>query len=94
MTGIDEALRSGEAEAWSSVEVAPTEGTPDGRDKAAAAAAAAAADDDDDDVAAFDYLGYAQERALFFWGDVLQLGLVQRAELPAEVLRKVKIVPY
>lgn len=42
----------------------------------------------------FDYLAYAQERALFFWGDVLQLGLVKKEDLPAELLQKVKIVEY
>ena len=42
----------------------------------------------------FDYLGYAQERAMFFWGDVLQLGLVRREELPEGLLEKVKIVEY
>ena len=42
----------------------------------------------------FDYLGYAQERAMFFWGDVLQLGLVRREKLPEGLLEKVKIVEY
>lgn len=42
----------------------------------------------------FDYLGYAQERAMFFWGDVLQLGIVKREDLPRELLEKVKIVEY
>ena len=47
--------------------------------------------DDDEE---FDYLGYAQERAMFFWGDILQLGLVKKEELPEELLEKVKIVEY
>lgn len=42
----------------------------------------------------FDYLAYAQERAMFFWGDVLQLGIVKREDLPAGLLEKVKIVDY
>ncbi|KAK4696479.1 choline kinase, partial [Lecanoromycetidae sp. Uapishka_2] len=42
----------------------------------------------------FDYLGYAQERAMFFWGDVLQLGIVQREELPETLLKNVKVVQY
>lgn len=42
----------------------------------------------------FDYLGYAQERAMFFWGDVLQLGIVKREDLPKELLNKVKVVKY
>lgn len=40
----------------------------------------------------FDYLGYAQERARFFWGDVVSLGLVKREELPAELAKSLKIV--
>ncbi len=42
----------------------------------------------------FDYLGYAQHRALFFWADAMQLGLVKPEELPAELMEKVKVVPY
>ena len=42
----------------------------------------------------FDYLAYARERAMFFWGDVLQLGIVQREDLPVGLLRNVKTVKY
>lgn len=42
----------------------------------------------------FDYLAYAQDRAMFFWGDVISLGIVDKAELPEELLKKVKIVEY
>lgn len=42
----------------------------------------------------FDYLGYAQHRAMFFWGDALQLGIVKAEELPEELKAKVKTVPY
>lgn len=42
----------------------------------------------------FDYLGYAQHRAMFFWGDVLQLGLVKTEDLPEDVRAKMKTVPY
>lgn len=42
----------------------------------------------------FDYLAYAQERALFFWGDVLQLGIVRREDLPAALLDEVKVLEY
>jgi choline kinase len=48
------------------------------------------ADEEDE----FDYLGYAQERAMFFWGDVLGLGLMKKEQLPQELLSKVKIVDY
>lgn len=40
----------------------------------------------------FDYLGYAQHRAMFFWGDALRLGLVKADELPEELKGKVKMV--
>ncbi|KAF2497010.1 kinase-like protein [Lophium mytilinum] len=33
----------------------------------------------------FDYLAYAQDRAWFFWGDAVKLGLVKAEELPEEV---------
>ena len=49
---------------------------------------------EEEDEEDFDYLGYAQERTMFFWGDVLQLGLVKKEELPQELLDKVKIVEY
>ncbi|SMQ48083.1 unnamed protein product [Zymoseptoria tritici ST99CH_3D7] len=42
----------------------------------------------------FDYLGYAQHRAMFFWGDAVQLGLIGEEELPEEVRGKVKTVLY
>lgn len=42
----------------------------------------------------FDYLAYAQDRAMFFWGDCLQLGLVKEADLPEELLGKVKTLTY
>lgn len=42
----------------------------------------------------FDYLSYAHERAMLFWGDVLSLGIVRKEDLPMDLLRKVKIVEY
>jgi choline kinase len=42
----------------------------------------------------FDYLGYAQERARFFWGDVVSFGFVKKEELPAELAENLKIVEY
>ncbi|KAL8838992.1 MAG: hypothetical protein Q9170_001922 [Blastenia crenularia] len=42
----------------------------------------------------FDYLGYARERAMFFWGDVLQMGLVKKEDLPEELRERIKIVEY
>lgn len=49
---------------------------------------------EEDDDEGFDYLGYAQERAMFFWGDILQLGIMKKDELPPALLEKVKIVEY
>jgi choline kinase len=42
----------------------------------------------------FDYLGYAQERAMFLWGDAIKLGIITAEELPQEVRSRVKIVEY
>ncbi|KAL7900716.1 choline kinase [Trichoderma sp. SZMC 28014] len=42
----------------------------------------------------FDYLSYAQERAMFFWGDCVQLGLVKLEDLPEGLQAKVKLVKY
>ncbi|KAG6074833.1 hypothetical protein E4U15_005937 [Claviceps sp. LM218 group G6] len=40
----------------------------------------------------FDYLRYAQDRASFFWGDCVQLGLVKVEELPEKLRSRLKIV--
>jgi choline kinase len=40
----------------------------------------------------FDYLAYAQDRAIFFWGDMVALGLVKKEELPEELVRRLKVV--
>lgn len=53
---------------------------------------ASAEDDGGEDE--FDYLAYARERAMFFWGDALQMGLVEKEELPAELRERVKVVEY
>jgi choline kinase len=42
----------------------------------------------------FDYLAYAQERAMFFWGDCLQLGIVKEEDLPEKMNGMIKIVKY
>ncbi|KAI1501611.1 kinase-like domain-containing protein [Biscogniauxia marginata] len=42
----------------------------------------------------FDYLGYAQERAMFFWGDCVMLGLVKKEDLPEHMRDKIKLVDY
>ncbi|KAJ9155222.1 Choline kinase [Pleurostoma richardsiae] len=40
----------------------------------------------------FDYLQYAQQRALFFWGDCVKMGVVKREELPGDLVSRIKIV--
>ncbi|KAJ9616741.1 hypothetical protein H2200_000460 [Cladophialophora chaetospira] len=42
----------------------------------------------------FDYLAYAQERAMLFWGDCIQMGLVKEEDLPKDLRERVKVVPY
>lgn len=42
----------------------------------------------------FDYLAYARDRAMFFWGDCLQMGLVTEEQLGSELVGAVKTVPY
>lgn len=44
-------------------------------------------EEDDGD---FDYLAYAQDRVMFFWGDLLSLNLIKPEELPAPLLEHVK----
>lgn len=53
-------------------------------DSAAGSSGESAGADEDEE---FDYLSYAHERALFFWGDCVQMGLIKLEELP-EVLRE------
>lgn len=62
-------------------------------------AAAAAAEHDADlfksqDEEEFDYLSYANDRALFVWGDALRMGIVKAEELPEELRTRVKVVDY
>jgi choline kinase len=42
----------------------------------------------------FDYLAYAQDRAMFVWGDLVGLGLVKREELPEALVGRMKVVEY
>jgi choline kinase len=47
--------------------------------------------DDEDE---FDYLAYAQDRALFFWGDMVSIGIVKREELTENLVQRMKFVEY
>ncbi|KAI0602589.1 kinase-like domain-containing protein [Biscogniauxia sp. FL1348] len=51
-------------------------------------------EDEEEDPDAFDYLGYAQERALFFWGDCILLGLAKKEDFPESMRDKIKLVDY
>ena len=42
----------------------------------------------------FDYLAYAQDRALFFWGDCVLLGLTTVEELPEGLRGRIKLVKH
>lgn len=46
----------------------------------------------DDEEDHFDYLAYAQDRARFFWGDIVNMGLVKKEDLPEELANSLKIV--
>jgi choline kinase len=48
----------------------------------------------EDDEDGFDYLGYSRERAAFFWGDILSLGIMSEKELPEQVGKTARIVDY
>jgi choline kinase len=48
--------------------------------------------DDEEDL--FDYLAYAQDRAMFFWGDLVSMGFVEKDKLPERLVRNLKIVGY
>ncbi|KAL5117954.1 hypothetical protein ACEQ8H_004099 [Pleosporales sp. CAS-2024a] len=42
----------------------------------------------------FDYLAYAQDRALFLWGDAIRLGMIKAEDLPEDLRQRVKMVEY
>jgi choline kinase len=46
--------------------------------------------DIDEEEEAFDYLAYSQDRAMFFWSDLLALGLVNPDDLPAPMVEHIR----
>jgi choline kinase len=42
----------------------------------------------------FDYLAYAQDRAMFLWGDAIRMGIIKAEELPEDVRQRAKMVEY
>ncbi|KAL4893718.1 kinase-like domain-containing protein [Aspergillus ambiguus] len=55
-----------------------------------------AADVDVEESDEFDYLAYAQDRAMFFWADLLALNLIREDELPSSMVEHIKsrIIEY
>lgn len=47
-------------------------------------------DPDIDEEEVFDYLAYSQDRAMFFWSDLLALGLVNPDDLPAPMVEHIR----
>jgi choline kinase len=42
----------------------------------------------------FDYLSYANDRAMFVWGDAIRMGIVRQEELSEDLRERVKVVEY
>jgi choline kinase len=42
----------------------------------------------------FDYLSYAQDRTMFFWGDCVRMGLAKLEQLPPKLQQQVKTAEY
>ncbi|KAM0506447.1 hypothetical protein ACHAP8_001487 [Fusarium lateritium] len=42
----------------------------------------------------FDYLSYAQDRTMFFWGDCVRMGLAKLEQLPHKLQQQVKTAEY
>ncbi|KAM0816610.1 putative Choline kinase N-terminal domain-containing protein [Seiridium cardinale] len=57
-------------------------------------AAKVAPEEEEEDADEFDYLAYAQERAFFFWGDCVLMGLVKLEDFPEEMQPKIKLLDY
>ena len=50
-------------------------------------------EDPEEETEEYDYLAYAHDRALFFWGDCVQMGIVKEDELPESLRKSLKLVP-
>jgi choline kinase len=42
----------------------------------------------------FDYLAYANDRAMFVWGDAIRMGIVRAEDVPEELRSRAKVVEY
>jgi choline kinase len=52
------------------------------------------AEEEEEEEDGFDYLNYSRERALFFWGDLLALGIMKASELPATLVDEARVLDY
>jgi len=50
--------------------------------------------DEEEEEEEFNYLGYAQERAMFFWGDCVLMDIVKEEDLPEAMRPHIKYVNY
>ncbi|WYZ39415.1 hypothetical protein EsH8_III_001329 [Colletotrichum jinshuiense] len=71
-------------------EAAAAAGDADAKAEVQAAADAEAEDEGDE----YDYLSYAQDRAFFFLGDCVLMGIVKKEELPEDVQSRIKVVDF
>ncbi|TDZ38671.1 Choline kinase [Colletotrichum sidae] len=63
-------------------------------DEAAKAEVKAAAEAEEEEGDEYDYLSYAQERAFFFLGDCVLMGIVKKEDFPEDVQARLKIVDH
>ncbi|PKY09190.1 putative choline kinase [Aspergillus campestris IBT 28561] len=82
--GMEEGIA---ADAVSSGLSSPTESPANRNHSRTPSVDSTAADDEEDE---FDYLAYSQDRAMFFWADLLEMNLIREDELPAETVEKAK----
>ncbi|KAI2639324.1 kinase-like protein [Xylaria nigripes] len=71
-----------------------TKETSQDNNKVAESGAVGNPEEEEGDPNAFDYLGYAQERAMFFWGDCVSMGLVKLDDLPENVQKNIKFTQH
>ncbi|OLN96393.1 Choline kinase [Colletotrichum chlorophyti] len=88
--GFESAEEKEQQEKQAQQEAAAAAGDADAKAEVKAAADAAAESEGDE----FDYLSYAQDRAFFFLGDCVLMGLVKKEELPEDVQARLRVVDY
>lgn len=48
----------------------------------------------DDEEGESDYLAYTKDRAIFFWGDLVNIGFIKKENLPGRLVRNIKTVEH